>query len=187
MMQEIAGIIILTTVYVCLAVIVFAPSLFAGWLYLISRKLPKTGTRFFRTFLTTLAVNLIVAVVLFRVAADYLLPVAVAGNDASAMESLATAVASQERRKAALGAYEAIGPVRGPYADDFGLVINKDVVLMVEPVWDGKHGRNTFLVFALHVWGSAVAVRDQDGTIGFKPGDSRDAEMLRGKLLRSVH
>lgn len=186
MLQEIAGILILVAVYACLGVIIFAPSLFAGWLYLIGRKLPKSGSRVFRIFLMTVALNLIIAAGLYRVVSDYLLPIANAGNDASAMESLRSAVVSQEKRKAARGAYQAVGPVRGPFADNFGLVVNKDVVLMAEPVWDSKKQRQTFVVVALHVWGDSVAMREGDGSIGFKPGESPETESLRGKLLRSV-
>jgi hypothetical protein len=184
--QEIFGILLLIAVYACVAVIVFSPTLFAGWLYLIARKLPKTGSRLLRTLLTVFTVNLIVAAILFRFFADYVLPISVAEKDKSAMEALKSAESSQERRHSARGAYSAVGPLRGPYTDEFGLVVAKNVIIMVEPVWDSKRERDSFLAVALHVWGSAVAVRERDGTVSLKPGDSPDAEKLRGKLLRSV-
>jgi len=186
MVQNTLASIIIVACYLCLAIILFAPSLYAGWFYVVSRKVPGRSKRMLRIAVSTFAINLIFAFFLFHLAFDYFLPSKDAERDAMAMEAVRNAVASQERSYASRGRYYSVGPVRGPYEDEFGLKLENDVIVQVLPSWDKVAGKDSFRVYAVHVWGTKVLVCDKDGRSVREEPDEAKAAKVRGRLFRSV-
>ncbi len=172
--------------FACLAIIVFAPSIYAGWFYLISRKVGGKSKKTLSATLTTFAINLILAYALFHLGVDYFFSAKIAERDSAAREAVESAVRSQKRFFDSHGRYYSVGPVRGPYQDEYGLSVKKDVILRVEPEWDKERARDSFRAYALNVWGRAVIIRGTDGRVLTLDADSEKAEKIRRKLVRSV-
>jgi len=186
MLQSAVAMAIIIIFYVCATIIVFAPTLCAIWLYLIDRKVSTNSSKMLKALISTLAINAVFAYVLYHFATEYLVNAGLAEKDALAVEAVSRAAAFEEQYFARHGRYYPLGPVRGPYKDELGLVVEKDVVLEVEPVWDKDRGKDAFKVCALHVWGSKVVFRRRDGTLTEGSADSEEAIAARGRLLRSV-
>lgn len=186
MLQTAVTFSILAVCYLCLAIIVFAPTLYAAWFYYLSRSDTRRKKRLLRTALTTLVINAVFAYLLGMLAFNYLVPPMLARNDASAMETVRSAIESQNRHYGARGRYYAVGPVKGPYQDEFGLSVPKDVILQVIPIWDREAEKETFEAHAVNIFGSKVLWRRTDGRIAHLSAESDDASRLKAKLLRSV-
>ena len=73
---------------------------------------------------------------MFHLSIDYFLTHKVAEKDAAALEAIHEAEASQRKFYRLYGRYYSVGPVRGPYRDEHGLNVKKDVILQVVPVYD---------------------------------------------------
>jgi hypothetical protein len=172
--------------FACLAIIIFAPSIYAGWFFLISRKVGSKSKKTLRATLTTIAINLIIAYALFHLGVDYFLFAKIEERDRAAMEAVETAVRSERKFYDSNGRYYSVGPVRGPYRDRYGVSVKKDVILQVEPEWDKKRSRDSYRAYALNVRGRAVIIRGTDGRIKAADADSERAERIRRKLVRGV-
>ncbi|HMK35717.1 MAG TPA: hypothetical protein VK463_11665 [Desulfomonilaceae bacterium] len=187
MIKDAFGIAIITLVYLCLLIVVFSPSLYAAWIYMVSRKVTskKTG-RQLRIALSTFCINLIIAYFLFHFAFDYFLTSKVAQMEAMTQNSIQNAITSQQKFFAAHGRYYSVGPVRGPYRDENGLSVEKDVILQVEPRWDKADQKETFQAYAFHLWGKHLLLNTRDGRVEqVSPGSELETR-LRLKLTRSV-
>lgn len=187
MVRDVVGIAIIVLVYACLIVIVFAPTLYAAWFYVVGRKMAlKSKARLFRTALVTFCFNLVLAYLLFHVGFHYFLTPEINQNDDIAGQALKNAVVSEEKFHASHGRYYAVGPIRGPYRDDHGLVVEKDVILEIAPVWDKDRGIETFQAHAMHVWGRSLLTSKNDGKVEKASLDSEQAARIKAKLLNSV-
>ena len=189
MILDIVGIALIGLFYLCCLVVLLAPTIYAGWFYVVSRKLairPQNLARVFRVFLYTLCINVIVAYFGIHLALDYFLGAKTAESRASVMATLTNAMASQEKFFASHGRHYAVGPVRGPYQDEHGLRVEKDVILEITPLWDQKSQREKFNAYAVHVWGRDLFANAGDGKIREMPSDSEESARIRSKLLRSV-
>jgi len=186
MVADILWITIVALVYFCIAIIVFAPSLYVVWFYLISRKLSVRSRGLLKTALTTFVVNLVLAYFLFHLGSEYFLTRKIAESESLAETTLRNAIDSQEKFRSIHGRYYAVGPIRGPYQDDNGLTVEKDVILEVVPVWDKTLGKQVLEAYAVHVWGQSVLANTRDGRIEKTPADSEKSAQLKSKLLRSV-
>ncbi len=189
MISNVLGMALIGLFYLCCLIVIFAPTIYAGWFYLVSRKLavrPRNLSRVFRVFLYTLCINAMVAYFGIHLALDYFLGAKAAENRASVIATMSNAVASQEKFFASHGRHYAVGPVRGPYEDEHGLRVEKDVILEVTPQWDQKSQTEKFRAYAVHVWGRDLFVNSGDGKIREMPLDSEESARIRSKLLRSV-
>jgi len=187
MVRDILGIAIIVVVYACFLVIVFSPTLYAAWFYIVGRKMAaKSKGRLLRTALFTFSVNLILAYFLVHLGFDYFLTSQVNEKDAIAGQAVRNALVSEEAYHAKHGRYYPVGPIRGPYRDEHGLVVDKDVILEVVPVWDKDRGVETFQAHAVHVWGRNLLIGAKDGKVEKAPPDSEQAAALKAKLLNSV-
>jgi hypothetical protein len=187
MVRDVIGIGVIVLVYVCLFVIIFAPTIYAVWFFVVGRKMAvKSKGRLLRSALVTFCINLILAYFLVHFGFDYFVTSRISEMDAAAGQAVKNAVASEERFYAKHGRYYAVGPVRGPYEDDHGLVVEKDIVLEVVPVWDKDKGADAFQVYAVHVWGQSLLARTKDGKVEKAPPDSEEAARVKARLLRSV-
>jgi len=186
MLSDVLGIAIILLVYLCILVVVFAPSLYAAWFYVISRRVSVSSRASLKTAVVTFLINLILVTVLFRLGSEYVITHKIAETDALLESTLRNAISSQERFRSVHGRYYPVGPIRGPYQDGNGLAVDKDVILEVVPVWDKALGRQIFEAHAVHVWGQSVFGNTKDGRIEKAPYDSEHSAEIRAKLLRSV-
>jgi len=185
MIQDAGGIAIIVLCYVCLAIIVFAPTLYAVWFYLVSRKIRGKSRWLLRTALSVFLINAVCAYLLLNLASEYFLNFKAAEKDAVATDAIRSAIASQNRFFHLHGRYYPIGPVRGPYQDENGLTVEKDVILEVSPVRDKKTGAESFEAYAVHVWGRKVVTGRPEGAAD-APFDRDEATRIRAKLFNSV-
>jgi len=187
MVKEIVSVSLIALVYLCLLILLFAPTLYALWLYILGKKVKIDRKGLLRTTLTTFLVNAVVVYFIAHLAFVYVLPRQVAEKDALATKAVENAVESQKRYFASHGKYYAIGPVRGPYRDEHGLSIDEDVILEVVPGWERSGGgRETFEAYAVHVWGRVLALAKGDGNVSNAPPDAEESVRIRAKLLNSV-
>lgn len=189
MVGDILGVALIGLFYACCFVLIFAPTIYAGWFYLVSRKLAirrQNLARVVRVFLYILCVNVIVAYFGILLIFDYFLGVKAVENQASVRITMQNALTTEEKFFAAHGRYYAVGPVRGPYRDEHGLNVEKDVILLVTPLWDEKSQKERFDAYAFHVWGKEILTNSGDGKVRELLPDSEESERIRGKLLRSV-
>jgi hypothetical protein len=187
MVRDVIGIAIIVLVYACLIVIVFSPTIYAVWFCVVGRKMAlKNKQRLLRTALMTFCINLILAYFLVHFGFDYVVTSRISEMDDAVGQSVRNAVVSEEKFFARHGRYYPVGPVRGPYKDDHGLVVGKDVVLEVVPVWDKDRGAETFKAYAVHIWGRNLISTTKNGKVEKAAPDSEETARLRAKLLRSV-
>ncbi len=186
MVQSIAAIAIVMLVYVCLGVIILAPSIYVGWFYVVSRTTPGAGKVSFRTLICTVAANVIVGYFFMYFVYGYIHAHEVEAKDGIAMEAARNAIASQERFFSQHGRYYEVGPVRGPYHDERGVVVKKDVILEVVRIWDKTEGKESFRVHAAHLWGRKLITADSSGAREENLSDSDEAARIRKRLVESV-
>ncbi len=186
-MQSVFVSAILILFYFCAAIIVFAPSIYMGWIYIISRKTPGTKKGMLRPTLITIAVNLLLAYFLVHLALDQFVYKEIAKNDAIARNVLSDTIEAQKRFFSNHGRYYSVGPVRGPYKDEHGLEVSKDVIVRVVPKWDETGQKHTFEAYAIHVLGREILVGTPERGVKKTRGDAEKAEAVRAKLLRSVN
>jgi hypothetical protein len=189
MVRDILGVALIGLFYLCCLVVIFAPTLYAGWFYLVSRRLAirhQNLARVFRVFLYTACINIIVAYFGIHLIFDYFLVAKAAESQASVVATMQNAITAEEKFFTSYGRYYAVGPVRGPYQDEHGLNVGKDVILEVTPSWDLKSQKERFSAHAVHVWGREILTNSGDGKVREIPPDSEESERIRAKLLRSV-
>ncbi len=175
--------------YACLLVVLFAPSLYTGWFYYISRKLSMKNKKqkLFRTFTVTFLLNLIVVYVLFSIMFKHVLPSQIKAKDQMAHKTMKSVQESQQRFFSEHGRYYMVGPVRGPYKDPHGLKVAENVIVQAVPKFtrDSK-SKQTFKAYAIHVWGNSAYVREPDGTVKTLNNNSSEVKGIRSKLIRSA-
>lgn len=74
MLRDIIGTSIIVLVYLCLIVIVFAPTIYAVLFYIIGRRITSKSSGLLRIAVTTFCINAVIAYFLFRLAFEYFLP-----------------------------------------------------------------------------------------------------------------
>jgi hypothetical protein len=186
MVQEIMGTVLVLMVYLCCVVVIFSPTLYTAWLYIVGRRVSLKGRGLLRLAIMTFAINLVVAYVLVKMAFDFFLPAKIAEWQSLTRTSIRNAVVSQERFFKSNGRFYAVGPVRGPYKDDKGLSVEKDVILEVIPRWDSKAERETFQAYAVHMLDKGLLRATPDGKVEQPPPDSEESVRVKSKLLNSV-
>jgi hypothetical protein len=65
-------------------------------------------------------------------------------------------------------------------------MVEKDVILMVEPRWDKSKGAETFEAYALHVWGKGLLTGTAEGKVVNAREESEYWARVRSKLVNSV-
>lgn len=185
MIMDYIGLAVIFVVYLCLFIIVFSPTLYAVWFYFISRQVSVKRKGLLRIAMTTCCINVIVAYFLVHLAFDYFLVSKVAEKDALARQAIVSAVASEKHFSATRGRYYSVGPVRGPYENDRGLKVPKDVILEVVEKQDQATGKATFEAYALHVWGSGPLIATDKGKVEPAPKDSQKFALIRERLLKN--
>jgi len=185
MIQDAFGIAIILLCYVCLAIIVFAPTLYAVWFYVVSCKIRGESRGLPRTALSVFLVNAVFAYLLLSLASQHFLPASAAENAAGATAAVQTAIASQKHFFDLHGRYYPVGPVRGPYKDEYGVAVEKNVILEVTPVPDKKRGEESFEAYAIHIWGRKVVSGNPDRGAGVSL-DPEEANRIRARLFNSV-
>lgn len=184
--RDAIGIVIIALIYLCLLIVVFSPTIYAVWFYLIGRKVHLKSKGLLRIAVLTACINTVVAFFLLHLAFDYLLATKVAEREALALQTMRNAIVSQQKFFASHGRYYPVGPVRGPYHNDEGLTVAKDVILEVIPQWDKARAQETFQAYALDVWGKGLLLNTKDGQVEKAPADSEVSAMVKSKLLNSV-
>jgi hypothetical protein len=186
MLTHLFAISIIGLVYFCLLIVVFSPSIYAFWIFLISRKVSAGKKGPLKIAISIFCINLLIVYFLVHIAFDYVLAAKVAQNEALAATTMRTAIASQQKFFAAHGRYYSVGPVEGPYHDKYGLNVEKDVILEVDPKWDKADKKETFDAFAIHRWGTHLLFRAKDGKVEKAPPGSKLEVRMRSKLIESV-
>lgn len=186
MVKQLVTTSIVVIIYLCIFIVLFSPSLYAGWLYLMSRYTKVRQRGMLRVAITTLALNLIFALFLFHLTFNHFLTYKTAEKDAEAVQAVQNAITTQENFYSSYGRYYSVGPVRGPYQDDHGLTVEKDVILQVEPHWDAIGAKETYDAYALHVLGKDLVIKTDEGKVEKAPADSQQSSAIRSKLLNSV-
>ncbi len=186
MVQYVFSVAVIILIYVCFFIVLFSPTIYAFWIYAVSRKVNLKKKGLLRTAVTTLCINLVLAYFLFHLAFDYFLVSKVAEKDALAEKALRSAVLTQKKYFDSHGRYYSVGPVRGPYQGPHGLTVQEDVIVMVEPRWDKIRKKETFQAYALHVWGRDLVAATQEGKVGRLPETSRESTSVRSKLINST-
>ena len=120
MISSIIVMVIIVIVYACLAIIVFSPTIFAGWFYLVSRRIARRKAPVPTSLFTTFAINLLVALFLSRLAFYQFVSKSVSENDALAAWSLGSAVQSEIEYHSRSGRYYSEGPVTWPIQERSG-------------------------------------------------------------------
>jgi hypothetical protein len=184
--SDIIGILIIALIYFCLLIVVFAPTIYAVWFYLMGRKVQIKSRGLLRIAILTGCANVIVAFFLIHLASDYFLASKVAEQEALTMQTMHNAIDSQQKFFAAHGRYYPVGPVRGPYHNDLGLTVDKDVILEVVPQWDKAKAQETYHAYAMHVWGKGLLLSAKGGKVEKAPLNSEVSAMIKSKLLNSV-
>jgi hypothetical protein len=186
MLQEIMGTLLVLMVYVCFVIVVFSPTLYAVWLYVMGRRVSLKARGLLKLAILTFVINTVVACVLAKMAFDFFVTAKVAEWQTLTRTSIQNAVVSQERFYKSHGRYYPVGPVRGPYKDDQGLSVEKDVILQVTPEWDTEAKRETFQAYAVHVLAKGLLRAAGDGKVEQPPPDSDESVRVKSKLFNSV-
>ena len=73
MLHHIIGFGIIALVYLCFVIVIFAPTIYAAWLYLVTRKISVKRKSITKLLVYVFAINLIIAYFLVHFAFDYFL------------------------------------------------------------------------------------------------------------------
>lgn len=178
--------ILLGTVYFCLIVVVFSPTLYVLWLYVIGRRVPIKAKGLLKLTLTTFIINATIAYFMVHLAFDYVVTAKMAEWQGMARASLDKAIMSEEKFFSSHGRYYAVGPVRGPYKDEYGLLVEKDVILEVIPTWDAQSNSETFQAYAVHIVSRDLLHATKDGKVRHTPHDTEESTRIKAKLFNSI-
>jgi hypothetical protein len=185
MVKTIAGFMIIGLVYLCLAVLLFTPTIYAVWIYLIAEKV-KGERRSLRSLLTIILINLITAYAVFHFSFGFIVPSQLAESDNTALQTIKDAIVCERNHFNKHGRYFSVGPIRGPYSDEKGITVARDVILTVEPYWNTPRGKEGFYAYAMHVWGKSVIYADDDGKFESTDKNSESVSQIKSKLLNST-
>ena len=184
---SIIGIALIGLFYLCMIIILFAPTIYAVWIYIVGRKVSGKTKGLLNSVLATFIINAVVVYVVAHLAFDYFVTSKSQEKDAIAMNAVRSAISSQKRFHASHGRYYIVGPIRGPYKDEYGLEVAEDVIIQVKPDSEKAETKSaSFKVYAVHVWGNTVAINSKDGNAARLPQDSKETAKLRSKLLNAV-
>lgn len=186
MVHEIVGKALVLLVYLCAVIVVFSPTIYVVWMYVVGRRVSPRTSGLRKLALITFSINLVVAYLLVKLAFDFFLTAKVDEWQASTRSSIRNAVVSQEEFFRTHGRYYPVGPVRGPYKDDQGLFVEKDVILQVIPRWDKDSRRETFHAYAIHVLAKRLLSASKDGKVEQHLTDSEESVRVTSKLFGSV-
>jgi hypothetical protein len=186
MLKYYLGLSVIVLVYFCLLVIAFSPTLYAVWIYIVGAKVKLRKKSMGRVVLSTLLINLIFVYFAFHLMFEVLLPNKVAEIDGLVSRTLENAMAAEKNFFGAHGRYYAVGPVRGPYTDENGLKVEKDVIVQVEPHWDKVAQKESFKAYGVHVFGKKVFVSANDDKVQDAASDAELSARIRSKLINSV-
>jgi hypothetical protein len=186
MIQQIMGATLVLLVYLCVVIVVFSPTIYVVWLYVVGRRVSRKTSGLRKLVLITLAMNTVVAYLLLKMAFDFFLTAKVEEWQASTRSTIHNAVMSQRKFFSSHGRYYPVGPVRGPYQDDHGLLVEKDVILQVIPRWDHDSQSETFHAYAAHVLAKLLLSASKDGKVNQPPADAEEAMRMKSKLFGSV-
>ena len=114
MLRDVIGFGIIALVYLCFLILIFTPTIYAAWLYLVARKLTTKRKGVTKLLLLTFCLNAIMAYFVAHLAFDYFLGAKSAERENSVTLTTQNAVASQNKYFAKYGRYYAVGPVAGP-------------------------------------------------------------------------
>jgi hypothetical protein len=186
MIKTAIGIIIIGLVYLCLAILLFAPTIYAVWIYVIGRKVKLRRRNPLNSLLSTVLINLIIVYVIFHFGFGSLAPSILAETDNLALQTMKDAIVCERKHFDKHGRYFSVGPVKGPYDDENGVKVPRDVILMIEPYWNKSHGKEDISAYAMHVWGKNVAHGDALGNLESTSRDSQSVSQVKSKLLNST-
>ncbi|GEM_PF-645223 len=186
-LASILGIALIALFYFCMFIILFTPTIYAIWIYIVGRKVTGKTKGLLNTILTTFIINAVVVYLVTHLAFDHFVTSKLQEKDAIAMNAVRSAIVSQKSYRGSHGRYYIVGPVRGPYKDEHGLEVPLDVIIQVTPNSEQAGSKSaSFRVYAIHVWGNTVATNNMDGTVAGLPPDSKEATKLRSRLLNAV-
>lgn len=186
MVREIVGTALVALVYFCCLVVIFGPTIYVTWLYVMGRKVKGKARGLLRLAYLTFFINLVVAYVLVKLAFECFLTTKVAEWQKLTTETVLSAVAAEERFFKSQGKYYAVGPVRGPFRDQHGLAVDKDVILEVAPSWDNRLKRETFRAYAVHILAKKLVQSTRDGKVQQPSTDSTESRQIKSRLFNSV-
>ena len=186
MLRDIIAFGIIALVYLCFLILIFTPTIYAAWLYLVARKLTTKRKGVTKLLLYTFCINAIIAYFVAHLAFDYVVGAKSAEKENSVTLTVQNAVASQNKYFAKHGRYYAVGPVRGPYKNEYGLNVEKDVILYITPKWNKDSQRESFQAYATYFWDRGVVEGGSGGKLKKLPPDSAESLRIRSKLLNSV-
>ena len=186
MLRDIIGFGVIALVYLCFLIVVFAPTIYAAWLHLVTRRLSRKRKGAAKLLLYTFCLNAILAYFVAHLASGYFLGAKAAERENSVTLTMQNAMESQGKHFAKYGRYYAVGTVRGPHQDEHGANVEKDVVLSVTPTWDKESQKESYQAYAVHVWAMPVVESSDDGKLRKLPPDSEESSRIRSKLLNSV-
>lgn len=186
MLRDIVGFVIIALVYLCFLILIFTPTIYAAWLHLVTRKLSQKREGATKLLLYTFCLNAIIAYFVAHLAFGYFLGAKSEEWENSVTLTMQNAVASQNKHFAKYGRYYAVGPVRGPYKDEYGLDVEKDVILYVTPEWRKDSQQENFQAYATYFWNGEIVEGASDGKLKKLWPDSEKSLRLRSKLLNSV-
>jgi hypothetical protein len=186
MAREIVGTGIVGLVYLCCLIVIFGPTVYVCWLYVIGRKVGSKARGLARLSCLTFAINLVVAYFVIKFAFEGFLINQVAQWQNATSAAIGSAVAAEKRFFRFHGRYYAVGPVRGPYNDQHGLSVNKDVILEVVPSWDKDLKRETFQVYAVHVLVKRLMEGSRNGNMAQASPESQEHQKIKSRLIDSV-
>jgi len=186
MVREIVGIVLIAVVYFFCVVVIFGPTIYVLWLYVIGRKVAGKARGLLRLTYLTFFINLVVAYFLVKLAFECFLTTKVAEWQNLTTSTILSAVSAEERFFKSQGKYYAVGPVRGPFSDQHGLSVEKDVILEIAPSWDTHLKRETFRAYAVHVLTKRLVQSNKDGKVEHPSAESTEARRVTSRLLNSV-
>ena len=186
MVQDVAGIALLVIVYVCLGIIVLAPTIYLAWFYVVSRKIRGVGKVSLRSVILTAIANVIVGYFIFFLIHGWIYVPNVNSNDAIARALVEKTIASEKVFFEKHGRYYEVGPVRGPYSEPNGIKIEKNVILEVTRMWDKSRKKESFQAIAMHLWGDKIFTGNAGGIEEENHADSAQAASIRARLIANT-
>lgn len=186
MAREIVGTGIVGLVYLFCLIVIFSPTVYVCWLYVIGRKVGGKAKGLARLSCLTFAINLMVAYFLVKLAFEGFLVNKVTEWQNATIAAIGSAVTAEKRFFRSHGRYYEVGPVRGPYEDQYGLSVKQDVILEVVPSWDKELKKETFRVYAVHVLAKRLMECSQNATPASAAPASPENEKIKSRLFDSV-
>ena len=186
MAQDIVGITLIVIVYICLGIIILAPTIYLAWFYVVSRKIRGVGKVSIRSLILTFIANAIIGYFIFFLIHSWLYVPAVTSNDTIAREMMGRTIAAQKAFYKTHGRYYEVGPARGPFSEPNGLKIEKNVIVEVIRKWDKSRKKESFRAYGMHIWGDKLFTADTQGISEESHADSTQAASIRSKLIEST-